>query len=272
MTRRSTPALLSLLPLAVVALLGALTVSAQEADSVFRDFEPTGELQLEMNGTVMDDAVIYRSQRAASYLVLGPRLKSPVLVNIRSQRVERVSFLKVKKNADGTVDILADAAFEPMGNFVLGGQEVRFDLEGQKAVLAPKPSLVGFQNAAALDKHNPAYGFKAKAYTPAAENLDKLNQVGKNVRIRIYFGSWCPVCGRFVPRVMKVQEMIQNDKIAIEYYGLPSPMSDDPITEDEGIHGVPTAVVYVDGTEVGRFSGGEMANPDASFAGLLADN
>jgi thiol-disulfide isomerase/thioredoxin len=272
MTRRSTPALLSLLLLAAGALFGALAVSAQDADSVFRDFEPTGELQLEMNGTVMDDAVIYRSQRAASYLVLGPKLKSPLLVNIRSQRVERVSFLKVRKNADGTVDILADASFEPMGNFVLGGQEVRFELEGQKAVLAPKPALLGFQAAAALDKHNPAYGFKAKAYVPAAENLDKLNQIAKNVRIRVYFGSWCPVCGRFVPRIMKIQEMITNDKIAIEYYGLPSPMSDDPITEDEGIHGVPTAVVYVDGIEVGRFNGGELATPEASFVGVLAGN
>ena len=244
---------------------------AQEADSVFRDFEPTGELQLEMNGSVMDSAVIYRSQRAASYLILGDDLKSPVLVNIRSQRVERVSFLKVKKNDDGTVDILADAAFEPMGAFKLGGQEVKFELEGQQAVLAPKPPMLGFQTPEALDKHNPAYGFKAKEYQTKAGDIAKLEKFGKNVRVRVYFGSWCPVCGRLVPRIMKVQEQVENDKLEIEYYGLPSPMSDDPMAEEQDVHGVPTAVVYVDGVEVGRLSGGELTSPETSFANMLAD-
>ena len=249
----------------------ALSVTAQEADSVFRDFEPTGELQLELDGSVMDDAVIYRSHRASAYLILGDKLKSPLLVNIRAQRIERVSFLKVKKNADGTVDILADAAFEPMGSFKLGGQEVRFDLEGQQAALAPKPPLLGFQTPEALDKHNPAYGFKAKEYQPKASDVAKLNQFGKNTRVRIYFGSWCPVCGRLVPRVMKLHEQLTNDKLEIEYYGLPSPMTDDPIAEEQKIRGVPTAVFYVDGVEVGRYSGGELTSPETSFANMLSD-
>ncbi|MDA8020118.1 MAG: thioredoxin family protein [Thermoanaerobaculia bacterium] len=244
---------------------------AQQVDSIFRGFEPTGELQLEMNGSTVDGAVIYRSHRAASYLILGDQLSSPVLLNIRSQRVERVSFLKVKKNDDGTVDILADAAFEPMGSFKLGGQEVRFDLEGQKAVLAPKPPLLGFQTAVALDKHNPAYGFKAEEYQAKTADVAKLNGYGKNTRIRIYFGSWCPVCGRIVPRVMKLQELVDNDNLDIEYYGLPSPMSDDPIAEEQKIRGVPTAVVYVDGVEVGRLNGSELTAPESSFANMLAD-
>lgn len=259
---------------AALLLLGAalvVSVSAQEADSVFRDFEPTGELQLVMDGSVMDDAIIYRSHRASAYLILGDQLKSPVLVNIRSQRVERVSFLKVKKNDDGTVDILADAQFEPLGTFKLGGQEVRFDLEGKKAMLEPKPSLLGFQTPAALDKHNPAYGFKAAEYQPKAGDLAKLNQFGKSARVRVYFGSWCPVCGRFVPRVMKVQEQLENDKIEFEYYGLPQPMSDDPLSEEEDIRGVPTAVVYVDGAEVGRLNGGELTSPETSIANMLAN-
>lgn len=278
MTRLTAPNALTSRPAAllatfcVLALAGlALTAGAQEADSVFRDFEPTGELQLEMDGSLMDDAVIYRSHRAASYLILGDQLKSPVLVNIRSQRVERVSFLKVKKNKNGTVDILADAAFEPLGSFKLGGQEVRFDLEGKKAVLAPKPPLLGYQTSEALDKHNPAYGFKAKEYQPKAGDIAKLNQYGKTTRIKIYFGSWCPVCGRFVPRIMKVQEQLTNDNIQIEYYGLPSPMSDDPIAEEQDIRGVPTAVIYLDGLEVGRLNGGELTSPETSFANMLAD-
>lgn len=268
-TYRNPFSALSTLLAAAFLLSTSLPAFAQQADSVFRDFEPTGELQLEVEGEVMDDAVIYRSQRAASYLVLGPKLKSPLLFNIRSQRVEQVSFLKVKKNTDGTVDLLADAAFDPLGSFALGGQEVRFELDGKKAALAPKPSLLGFQTPEALDKHNPAYGFKAKEYQTKADVISRLEGFEGEARIRVYFGSWCPVCGRFVPRIMKVQERLENDKIQIEYYGLPSPMSDDPITEEQDVHGVPTVVVYLDGKEVGRLSGSELGSPETMFASLL---
>lgn len=266
--RKPTHALTALVAAAFL-LIPALPALAQQADSVFRDFEPTGELQLEIDGKVMDDAVIYRSQRAASYLVLGPKLKSPLLVNIRSQRVEQVSFLKVKKNSDGTVDLLADASFDPVGRFALGGQEVRFEIDGQQAALTPKPSLLGFQTPEALDKHNPAYGFKAKEYETKPDVIAQLAGFDGQARIRVYFGSWCPVCGRFVPRIMKVDEQLDNDKIEIEYYGLPSPMRDDPITEEENVHGVPTVVVYRDGKEVGRLSGNELGSPETMFARLL---
>ncbi len=73
--------------------------------------------------------------------------------------------------------------------------------------------------------------------------------------MRVYFGSWCPVCGRLVPKILKLQSDLKGAKIQFEYYGLPQPMSDDPITAKENLNGVPTAIVYVDGKEFGRQDG-----------------
>lgn len=261
----------TLLLVALLTLLAALPAAAQPADSVFRDFEPTGELQLEIDGEAVDGATVYRSDRAGAYLVLGPSLDSPILVNIRSQQVERVGLLKVAKRDDGTIDLLADAAFESIGRFRIGQKQIHFQLDGQEAVLAPKPPLLGVQTAEALAEHNPAYGLKAERYQVDSQALAALEGV-ENGRIKVFFGSWCPVCGRYVPRVMKVQEELGGAGPEIEYYGLPQPMSSDPITEEMEIRGVPTVIVYRGGEEVARLSGADLTSPAESFAQALGVN
>ncbi len=87
--------------------------------------------------------------------------------------------------------------------------------------------------------------------------------------MRVYFGTWCPVCGRLVPRVIKLADELEGSKVRFEYYGLPQPMSDDPITKADKLHGVPTAIVYLGDKEVGRLSGGDLNAPEKSIARLV---
>lgn len=260
--------LLILTPVLLAALAAPLLAQAP-ADAVFKDFQPSGEFEVRLDGKTLENAELFHAERAGAYLVLAPELSSPLLVNARTQTVEQVSFMKVAKRAGGTIDLLADASFQTVGPFAVGAQQLSFNFKGQKIVLASKPPLTGLHPPAGLVSHNPAYGFKSKQYKPDAAQMASLKAQTKDVRVRIYFGNWCPVCGRLVPKVLRIEEELGESKVSFEYYGLPQPMSDDPITAKEDLHGVPTGIVYVGDKEIGRLSGRDLFKPEASLTKML---
>ncbi|MEM7584600.1 MAG: thioredoxin family protein [Acidobacteriota bacterium] len=250
-----------------LAFAAAMSVSAQvPADAIFRDFKPSGDFLFDLGGQTLEHAEIYLSDRAAAYLVIAPELASPVIVNPRAQSVESVSFMKISKRDDGMLDILADASFRPLGKFNLSGQEVQFKVKGQDAKLHPKPPLLGEHRAETLRSYKPEYGMLADEYTPTAPALAALKAQQDDVRVRIYFGTWCSVCSRLVPRIIKVADELDGSKVSFEYYGLPSQLDSDPEAKKAKVSGVPTAVVYVGGKEVGRLSGGDLNAPEKAIS------
>ncbi len=262
-------ALLALLaPLA--APVPAAAQGAVPADAVFQGFKPTGEFLFSLGGKDIKDAEVYQSDRAGAYLIIAPSLSSPLLINTRTQMVESVSFMKVQKNADRSIDLLADASFDQVGKFTVNGQKVAFQVKGQEAGLRARPPLLGLQTSDSLKSYKTEYAFRAEEYKTDPALVAKLKAETRNVRVRVYFGSWCPVCGRLVPKVMKLADELKGSKVQVEYYGLPQPMSDDPITAKENLNGVPTAIVYVDGKEFGREDGHTLGQPEQAFLNALA--
>ncbi len=256
--------------LAVALILGTSTAAAQApADAVFSGFKRNGEFLFELDGEDLKHAEIYLSDRAASYLVIAPELASPLLISPRAGSVESVSFMKVMKRDDGTIDLLADASFNRLGAFRIAGQEIVFKVKDQDAKLKAKPPLLGSQDAEALRGYKPEYAQLADEYTPEARYLGNLRSQESPVRVRVYFGTWCPVCGRLVPRLLRLENELEGSRVHFEYYGLPQPMSDDPVTKREDLHGVPTAIVYVGDKEVGRLTGGDLNAPEKSITRLV---
>ena len=235
------------------------------ADAVFSDFKRNGEFLFELDGEDLKHAEIYLSDRTSSYLVIAPQLASPLLINPRAQSVESVSFMKVMKRDDGTIDLLADASFNRLSAFRIDGQEIVFEVKGQEAKLKAKPPLLGEQGPDALKSYKPEYAQLAGEYTPDTRFTAKLQSQQDAVRVRVYFGTWCPVCGRLVPRIMRLADEVEGSPITFEYYGLPQPMSDDPITRRDDIHGVPTALVYLGGKEIGRLTGADLNAPEKAI-------
>ena len=67
---------------------------------------------------------------------------------------------------------------------------------------------------------------------------------------------------------MALEERLRG-RVRFEYYGLPKPLTDDPIVREEGITGVPTVLVSVDGEEIGRLQGRALDRPGEALAGLF---
>ena len=83
-------------------------------------------------------------------------------------------------------------------------------------------------------EHNPEYAWRAELYQPTPENLAKVAAVAGELRLRIYFGSWCSVCEQYMPRIVSLVEALE-EKPKLEYYGLPEDHDSDPELERLGL-------------------------------------
>lgn len=240
------------------------------SDNVLRGFQQTGEYILLINGKADAKAEVYINRSLPAYLIL-PSTQSPILITPRAGTVETVQMLKVAKQKDGTVDLLADAVLNPQGKFSLAGERVDFSSEGRKLALSPKPPLLGLKKAADLKVHSPEYVQSAKAYTPNAQSLAALKKQAKPVRVLVFFGSWCPHCKEVVPHLLRVEDEIKvsGSKIQFDYRGIAKDFKD-PEVQRLKVRGVPTAVIYVNGQEIGRIDQtNDWHTPEVALSRLL---
>jgi len=258
--KHTRSAVLAALALVAVPFV-ALAQGAVPSDAILRGFQPTGEFVLIVDGVPVPAAEIYQNDKVPAMFILTSALPSPVLLTPRTGQAETVNLMKVSKQKDGSVDLLADAVLSPLGQFTSEGENVSFLFKGKKVRLNSRPALLGVKSNADLKGYLPEYVRNARNYTPNAAAVADLKKVGTPVTVRVYFGSWCPHCRQHVPLLLKVEDQVQNPKLRFEYFGLPRDFND-PEAKKAGIHSVPTGIVYVNGREAGRITGEGWTSPE----------
>jgi thiol-disulfide isomerase/thioredoxin len=188
-------------------------------------------------------------------------------------KAETVQLMKVSKQKDGTVDLLADATLAPQGSFTVGseGSPVDFRVEGHEAQLRSRPPLLGLHTAGDLKAYSPPiYVDGGRTYRPDNQVIAGLKRTGSPITIRVFFGSWCPHCQHFVPLLLRVEDELKGSKIKFEYFGLPKTgMANVPEAKKFGVNGVPTGIVLINGKEVGRVTGNAWSSPETSLATIV---
>jgi thiol-disulfide isomerase/thioredoxin len=267
--RRIVPGTLFAVLVATAAFASPAAPATPAVDSVLKGFARTGEYLLMVNGKPVPAAEIYKNDSLPAYLIVTPAFPSPVLLTPRTMAVETVSAAKLLPQKDGTLALAADAETRPQGQFRLEGDKVVFTSEGRKGSLGSNPPLLGIHKAPELKNHSPEYVVGARGYTPNAKVIAALKKEAKPVKVRVFFGSWCPHCKKHLPYLLRVQDEIQGSKIQFEYYGLPQGISSDPEARKYGVDGVPLAIVYVNGREAGRIRGGGWDSPETTLSNIL---
>jgi len=272
--RSSLPILRSAAVRGVCALLALVLAAAVPAlaqpapDPMFQGFEPVGQFALKIDGKTDPKAEIYQSERARAILVISSQIAQPLLFNLGSRQVERVGFMSLAKRNDGSIDILADADITPATVFSVSEEGASVNLDGKTLALAARKSLTGPHKASELTAYDPAYARGAAAYTPNDKLLADLRKEAKDIRIQVFFNSKCHVCKQMVPRIIKLDSVLDDSVVHFDYYGVPDSY-DDPLMKEKGVKGVPTGIVYVDGKEVGRIVGGQWKIPELAIKNTL---
>lgn len=257
----------SALVLAAALLAGALVASAQPGG--YGVFYPNGDFELVVDGTEIPEAELYRSTQTPSVLIRSAEFAAPVLVVPGQRRVETVNVMKMAKGDDGSLRLLPNATLEPQGSFRVDGQAVEFTVDGRKVRLQPKPPLLGHQEAADLKEYSHLYVRGAERYDPDAAALSRLGELSEPVRVRIFFGSWCPHCQRHLPAAVRLAEELDSSQVSFDFYGLPRSFKGEPEAEEADVSAVPTGIVYVDGREVGRIESEDWARPERAIYELV---
>ena len=263
--RSAAPAALVLALLAVPQIAPAQGVPS---DSVLRGFQPNAEYNLIVGGKPVA-AEIYQNDQLPAILILTSALPSPVLLTPRAGTAETVNLMKVAKQPDGSVDLLADAKLAPLGQFKMEGENVAFSFQGKAVSLNPRPALLGLKTNADLKSSLPDYVRNARKYMPNAAAVAELNRRNVPVTVRTFFGSWCPHCRQHGPMLLKIEDEVKNSKIRFEYFGLPRDFND-PEAKKAGVKAVPTGIVYVNGKEVGRITGEGWSSPEVLLNRIIA--
>jgi thiol-disulfide isomerase/thioredoxin len=268
---RACRSLAALLAFSLLApLSGVARAQMIPPHPALRDFEPIGEYVLVVAGAELPGVKMYKSDRAGAVVLLtGPGLKKALLVSPREQAVQRVDPAKVVVGQDGRAFVLSDAAIAKESGFSLDGREIVFTVEGKPARLKEKPYLLGLHAGSELLAHDVSYAFRARQYQPSPTLVKALRAATQPVRVRIFFGNWCPHCQQMVPRVLRLADALAGSAIHFEFYGLPSPFGNEPEAKRMGITGVPTGVVYRGSREVGRIAGGEFSIPELAIKKIL---
>lgn len=263
--------LLGSLAVSVVALLVTpLPVTAQLQTAQFQGLTPVGDFQVVVDGESIRDAQVYRGNRPPAFLLMTPALPAPTLLVPGQGGVRTLNLMKLAKRSNGTIDVLPGATLAPQGSFEMDGSAVVFTVEGKNVRLEEKPPLLGLHGAQDLKDYSANYEKGAADYTPDQGTLSELGGVSKTVRVRIFFGSWCPLCTRTVPHIVRLAEELKDSKIDIEFYGLPRGFGDEPEAAKHGVTAVPTGIVFVDGKEAGRIQGQSWLRPEQVIQDILS--
>ncbi len=219
-------------------------------------FELTNQYKLIVGHDEDPNAEIWQLRNPASILVVSEKLPTSVLLRVESRRVSTVAKDGLAPG-DGVMSVPAAAIGETITRFVPSQGEVAFSWRGTMTRLVldvPEP-LVGEKTRAELFEHSPDYQTKAKAYRSEAALLQRFQDAPGKKRVLAVFATWCGVCKTFLPNLIRVSQDLDGSGIDFDWLGIPD--WNYPKVKELNVNSLPTAIVYVDGKEVGRFSGGK---------------
>lgn len=246
----------------------ALTVAPLAIASAQTGFMHDSTWMVEIDGTP-SEAEVYRAQSPAAMLVMSDQLPEPVMLMLGAGSVNGVQLMKVARQQDGSVNVLANPFTSSYGSYQVDGAGVTFSVADHSVAIVPKPPLVGLHPAADLVEHDNGYEQRRDAYSPTGADVATL-ATAPDVTVRVFFGSWCPACAQLVPRILAVEEALgESAAVSFEYYGLPQGFAGDPEAERYDVSQVPTVVLLRDGREIGKLVGNELRQPESALAQAL---
>ncbi len=242
--------------------------TGQLPDSEIKGLYEIGDYVLEVDGTKAPTARFFLAERIPAILIEVAELPSLVLLIPGSSEVKSVPPANMSKISDSAVDLALDS-MKDQGKLRILASWIVFTIDGREMTMKEKPWLLAQTDIASLKKHSPEYVWRAKAYTPDPKIIDELKNQALDVKVRVFFGSWCAHCKRHVPLLTKVDEALEGSRIHIEYYGLPRGWGNHPVAGPLKIRAVPTAVVFINGKEVGRIKGEQWASPEEAIMEII---
>ncbi len=239
---------------------------AQQSPSM--NFSPIPGYRLEANKKPNASARFFHSPGRSAVLVHDLTADIAYEISSRTGRVNVHPASNYLALDNGELEFISGKG--PSGHVplkVVGGRPM-FTHDGLEYLVADKPSLLGPQTAASIQADDSYYKQAASKYTPTPQYINALRTYPKKTEIKIFFGSWCQNCHKWLPNIIRVANELGDTNISFEYHGLPKGMAD-PLAARLKVSSVPFGIFMQDGKEIGRISGPSWRFPDLQLFRLL---
>lgn len=130
--------------------------------------------------------------------------------------------------------------------------------------------LVGPAGREAILERCPAWQAVVAAYQPDPEALEKLRGLAREVRVEVYFGSWCPDSEARVSAFFKALDLAESPLLQAVYVGVPEAKDKrEPFCRERKVEKLPTFILFVDGREAGRIVETPKKSVEADLVSIL---
>jgi thiol-disulfide isomerase/thioredoxin len=256
-------AALAVLALAAPPLLFAAEVTCQ----------PDYDFCVEVDGDFPSDARFYRSEVRGKYFIDIPGMNKSFLMVHPEKKMYAVPSDRISRG-DGILKFDdVQQPDDPTYAFSIMGPIVRFDANGTKIRVLrvlDRPALVGEVAIDELLADRAEYRAAMSSYTPDETAMRAVRSYDKPIKVDIYFGTWCPHCKKYVPKILRIANDAGNSKIVFNPVGVPKNFG----TEKgpwwgKKIQTIPTVIISQNGKEITRLSTHDSALPEIELAGIL---
>lgn len=112
-------------------------------------------------------------------------------------------------------------------------------------------------------------------YKPDPASLEMLQSIAhalhQDLKVEVVVGTWCGDSRREVPRFMKMQRALRQDRLPVSFWGVDRSKHNPPeAVEGKNIEKVPTFIVYYKGQELGRITEKPEVSVEADLAEILS--
>lgn len=256
-------AALAFLVLATPAHLFAAEVTCQ----------PDYDFCVEVDGQYPAEARFYRAETRGRFFIDIPEMKDGFLMDLKEKKLTAVPRDRITRQEETLTyqDGLPDDA--PAFAFSIDGPIIRFEADSRKVRILrvlDRPPLVGELSIDELLADRAEYRAGMNSYTPDETAMRAVRAYDKPLKVDIYFGTWCPHCKSFVPKLLRIAKDVGDSKIAFNVVGVPKNFG----TEKgpwfgKKIQVIPTVIVSQNGKEITRLSIHQTALPEVELAGIL---
>ncbi len=143
---------------------------------------------------------------------------------------------------------------------------------GRHLVVAPHQGPSGALSVDELWATVPVWHSAYEAYEPTPEAVGAFRDEKRDLKLKVFFGTWCGDSRRSVPRLLSTLDAADNSKLSVELVaigrGFTEPMGE---IRRFRVTNVPTVVVFEGNHEVGRFvERPHSDNVETDLAAVLA--
>lgn len=254
--------------LAVLALAAPLLAFAADITC-----QPDYDFCVEVDGDYPTDARFYRSDVRGRFFIDIPEMDNGFLMDLKAKKLTAVPRDRITRSEDSLIYQDGLPADAPDLAFSIDGPVIRFQADDRKVRILrvlDRPPLVGEVTVADLLSDRPEYRAAMKHYTPDETAMREVSSYGKKVKVDIYFGTWCPHCKKYMPKILRIATDAGNSNIVFNPVGVPKNFgSEEGPWFGKKIQTIPTVIVSQNGQEITRLSTHEAALPEVELAGIL---